>query len=94
MKSSGIFPHKAGYKRGARNSAAGNSSAAYSAPDTDGYKDGMLGYRASRKGGGQSGADMLDDRPKNTDKGMSGSGGYAWDSSMSPYMGKKGKAQS
>lgn len=95
MKSKGIFPHKAGYKRGnVGGGSAGNSTEPYSAPDNDGYKDGMLGWRSSRKAGGTSGDDMLADRPKASNKSMSGSGGWAWDSSAAPYMGTKGRAQS
>lgn len=93
MKSKTLFPRRASRSGTKNNSAAGNSTATYSAPDNDGYKDGMLGWRGSRRAGGMAGDDMISDRPKLNNRGMSGSGGLAWDSSMSPYMGTKGKAQ-
>lgn len=96
MKSKGVFPRGGPVARRRSNvggGSAGNSTTAYTAPNDDGYKDGMLGWRASRKGGGTSGDDMIADRPKGNNRSMSGAGGLAWDSSMSGYMGSKGKAQ-
>jgi len=93
MKSKGIFPSSG--KRGPRRTfggTAGNSSSSYSAPNADGYKAGMLGWRGSPRAGGQSMADQSGNRPQPTDKGMTGNGGLAWDSSMSGYMNEKGKA--
>jgi hypothetical protein len=93
MKSKGLFPKRSAFRGTNRfGGTAGNSTSAYSAPNDDGYKQGMLGWRSSPRAGGQSMGQQSDNRPQPTDKGMAGNGGLAWDSSMSGYMAEKGKA--
>jgi hypothetical protein len=91
MKSSGLFPHKAAYRRGNRNSAAGNSEYKHNLPNEDGYEEGSVGWKASRQAGGQSGNNRLAGRPVFQAKGMSGEGGLAWDTSAAKAMTDHGK---
>lgn len=91
MKSKGLFPHRA-QRSGYRNhSAAGNSSSSNKpGPSSDGYKEGMLGWREGRVAGGQTMSQKLGPaRP--TDRSMAGDGGLAYDSSAAGAMRDTGK---
>jgi len=87
-KSRGLFPGPSSRPRFANKGggSAGNSSGSGdNAPNTDGYKTGMLGDKASRMAGGQSGDDRLTDRPTASSNAIQGDGGFAYDASYARY---------
>jgi len=79
-----LFPSRSsGARRTDRfGGSAGNSASNNRPTSGDGYKEGMLGDRASPAGGGQRIADKLNERPAAVEHGLRGAGGCAWDSSM------------
>jgi len=93
-KSRGLFPGPRSRPKRTFASAAGNSE--YNAPEgphTHDYRDGMLGWRGSRPGGGAKMSDKSADRPKISGKGeLAGDGGLAWDASAAIAMSDKGKS--
>jgi len=93
MKSKGLFPHRAGYKRGnvAGGSAGTSSSNNKPGPSADGYKDGMKGWQAGRSGGGQSINQAMKGNPRPTDSSLTGHGGFAYDRSCAGYLEDKNR---
>jgi hypothetical protein len=91
MKSRGLFPGPSSRPKRVFASAAGTSEAKHVLPNTDGYEEGMVGWKASRSAGGNSGKNRLAGRPVFQDKGLSGDGGCAWDASAAKAMGDVGK---
>jgi len=87
-KSGGLFPHRAGRSRtNAYGGSAGNSSSNNKpGPGTTDYDRGFTGERSSRQAGGESLNQKMQGRPLYSDKAQPGDGGFAWDSSMSPYL--------
>jgi hypothetical protein len=98
-KSRGLFPGPKSIPKRSFASAAGNSSSdnrpGAQGPHTHDYRDGMLGWRGSRPGGGEKFSDKNSDRPKISGQGeLLGDGGLAWDSSAAIAMSDKGKTPS
>ena len=92
MKSSrGLFPGPRSVPKRIFASAAGNSEYKHNLPDTDGFQEGMTGWKAGRAGGGISGKNRLVGRPSFQDKALQGDGGLAYDASCSQFMADKGK---
>jgi hypothetical protein len=90
MKSRGLFPGPSSRPKRSFASAAGNSEYTHVLPNTDGYKDGALGWKAGRSAGGTSGNNRQVPMPfKN--RGQSGEGGLAYDASCAEYMTDKAK---
>ena len=91
MKSRGLFPGPSSRpKRSGYGGSAGNSEYTHVLPNTDGYKDGALGWKAGRSAGGTSGNNRQVPMPfKN--RGQSGEGGLAYDASCAEYMTEKAK---
>jgi hypothetical protein len=90
MKSSKLFPGPKRVPKRVFASSAGSSEYKHNLPDTDGFKDGMLGWKAGRSAGGTAGANRQVPVPFH-DKGQPGEGGFAYDSSCAPYLTDKGK---
>jgi hypothetical protein len=90
MKSSKLFPGPKSRPKRVFASAAGNSEYKHVLPNEDGYKDGMVGWKAGRSAGGESGAGRITPVPFH-DKSQPGQGGLAYDASMAPYLTDKGK---
>jgi hypothetical protein len=90
MKSRGLFPGPSSRPKRTFASAAGNSEYKHVLPDTDGYKDGALGWKAGRSAGGTSGNNRQVPIPFH-DTAQSGEGGLAWDASAAAAMSDKGK---
>jgi hypothetical protein len=92
MKSRGLFPGPRSVpKRSGYGGSAGNSEYKHVLPDTDGFQEGMTGWKSGRTGGGISGRNRLAGRPLFQDKSLSGEGGLAYDASLSSVLGDKGK---
>jgi hypothetical protein len=91
MKSRGLFPGPRSVPKRSFASAAGNSEYKHVLPDTNGYQEGMTGWKASRPGGGISGVNRLAGRPLFQDRALSGEGGLAYDASLDSILGDKGK---
>lgn len=94
MKSRGLFPHRASYRRGNQGGgSAGNSSSDNRPPDgsADNYEVGMTGWRASRMGGGQSAGQKVANKPMPTNLSMPGHGGFAYDASAAKYLQDRGR---
>ena len=91
MKSRGLFPGPSSRpKRSGYGGSAGNSEYTHVLPNTDGYKDGALGWKAGRSAGGTSGNNRQVPMPFN-DTAQPGEGGLAWDASAAAAMSDKGK---
>jgi hypothetical protein len=91
MKSRGLFPGPRSVPKRSFASAAGNSEYKHNLPNTDGFQEGMTGWKSGRTGGGISGRNRLAGRPLFQDKTLSGEGGLAYDASLSSVLGDKGK---
>ena len=89
MKSK-LFPGPSRRPKRTFASAAGNSEYKHVLPDEDGFKEGMVGWKASRPAGGEKGAGRTAPVPFH-DKGQSGEGGLAYDASLAGVMSDKGK---
>jgi hypothetical protein len=90
MKSRGLFPGPSSRPKRSFASAAGNSEYKHVLPDTDGFRDGALGWKAGRSAGGTSGNNRQVPIPFH-DTAQSGEGGLAWDASAAAAMSDKGK---
>jgi hypothetical protein len=90
-KSRSLFPGPKSIPKRSFASAAGNSEYKHNLPNTDGFQEGSLGWRAGRSAGGISGRNRQAGRPTFQDKSLSGDGGLSWDSSASAAMSDKGK---
>jgi hypothetical protein len=92
MKSRGLFPGPRSVpKRSGYGGSAGNSEYKHVLPDTDGFQEGMTGWRAGRSAGGISGKNRLAYRPLFQDNMLTGEGGLAYDASCRQFMADKGK---
>lgn len=91
-KSSGLFPHrKARTPTNMFGGSAGESRSNNRPTSGDGYKDGSLGWRSSRQGGGQSMMQKMAGRPMPNDTAIKGSGGLAYDRSAAVAFEDKGR---
>ena len=93
MKSRGLFPGPRSVpKRSGFGGSAGNSEYTHVLPNTDGFQEGMTGWKAGRTGGGISGKNRLAGRPIFDDHSDSGGeGGFACDPALNALLGDKGK---
>jgi hypothetical protein len=91
MKSRGLVPGPRSVPKRSFASSAGNSEYKHNLPNTDGFQEGMTGWRAGRSAGGISGNNRLAYRPLFQDKSLTGEGGLAYDGSAAPYLTDKGK---
>jgi hypothetical protein len=91
MKSRGLFPGPRSIPKRSFNSAAGNSEYKHALPNTDGYQDGMTGWKAGRSAGGVSGENRTAGSPIFNDSSLIGEGGLAYDKSAKPFLTDQGK---